>query len=316
MKAAIIDLGTNTFHLMIVKVEQGTFKILHKERIPVMIGKDGISRGIINQEAIERAIGTLCSFNNTIHSFDIDRTYVIGTSAIRNAVNKEQFISTVRQHTGLNINVIDGKYESELIYYGVRLAMDIREPALIMDIGGGSVEFIICDSEAILWKNSYEIGAQRLMDQFHHYDPITIEEIDRLNRFFADSLPSLAQAIAQYKPGVLIGSSGTFDTLIDIYRHKQTHEFDHSKIQIPLTVEGFYDIYDLLISKTRNERLQMPGMIEMRVDMIVVSSCLIKYIIEQFNFNDIRVSSFALKEGVLFQLIHREDLIKDNSLLI
>jgi exopolyphosphatase/guanosine-5'-triphosphate,3'-diphosphate pyrophosphatase len=161
----------------------------------------------------------------------------------------------------------------------------------------------------VFWKQSFEIGAQRLLEKFQKHDPILPAEIDELVVYFELALIPLWAALQKYQPEILVGSSGTFDTLSDIFCI--THDICKSseEIETPLTLEGFYDIHRELLLKNREERLQIPGMIEMRVDMIVVASCLIKFLLEKHPFNRIRVSTYSLKEGVL---AHLSDELKDN----
>ena len=304
-KAAIVDLGTNTFHLMIVNLNEQSYEILHRERVPVRIGKNGISKGLITSEAIGRAKDTLTHFRDEIESFHVENVRILGTSAIRNAGNKAEFLSEIKESVGFEIEVIDGKEESELILGGVRLALGIESTSLVMDIGGGSIEFIICDNEKILWNHSFEIGAQRLLDRFHRTDPISHDEIEELEAFFEEALLLLTEAINEHNPTHLIGSSGTFDTLSEIYCAENSIQIDADQKELPLTLDAYRSIHNELITKNKEERLAIPGMVEMRVDMIVVSSCLVNWIIDKFNFEDIRVSTYALKEGVLHSMMKK-----------
>ncbi len=309
MKIAIIDLGTNTFHLLIVENSQ----TLYKESIPAKIGKGGISQGIISEEGMQRALGVLRHFKSIIdmHQVSTEQIFAIGTSAIRNAANKEGFIERVAKETGIHIQVISGDKEAELIYYGVKDALQINETSMIMDIGGGSVEFIICNHDKIFWKQSFEIGGQRLMDKFMKNDPISIRSVQQMDDFFREKLLPLANACHQYAPQTLIGSSGSFDTLIDMFFMKEKGELPHAdEIGFDYSLPEFYRAYDELLFKNHEERMAIPGMIELRVDMIVVAVCLIKYIIQAFEINHIRVSSYALKEGILAKII------ADNHLLV
>ena len=123
-----------------------------------------------------------------------------------------------------------------------------------------------------------------------------------LDSCFDQSLQPLIKAMQKFAPRTLAGSSGTFDTLSDIFCIRQRIARTREQPETPLTIEGFYDIYEALVRKNRSERMQIEGMIEMRVDMIVVSCCLIRYVLEAHSFQNIRVSAFSLKEGVLATL--------------
>ena len=166
---AVLDLGTNTFNILIVNIEKNVKTILHHDRVPVKIGKGGIQNNQIIEEACQRAKEALKQFRKLIDQYNvkIEDITAIATSAFRNAINGQALADEIKQETEIEIRIIQGEVEAELIYYGVKGAMKIgEETALIMDIGGGSVEFILCNENHIFWKKSYEIGAQRLLDLF------------------------------------------------------------------------------------------------------------------------------------------------------
>jgi exopolyphosphatase/guanosine-5'-triphosphate,3'-diphosphate pyrophosphatase len=299
-KIAVLDLGTNTFNLLLVKITPNAYYIFHNEKVPVMIGKGGINQGYIHPEAKERALHALNYYKKIIDSENITTIFGYATSAFRGASNGLSFRDEIEEKTSLSINIISGDEEAEYIYRGVKTAFDIGgDPALIMDIGGGSVEFIIGNRDEVFWKKSYNIGAQRLLDWFHNIDPIPPGEIKRLNVFFEEQLCELDEMFKKFQPTCIIGSSGTFDTLSEIYQHQINRFVQGDETELPLTTDGFEQIYQLIIKHDRIGRLAIPGMIEMRVDMIVVAACLVKYIIDRYNINLIRVSSHALKEGMI-----------------
>jgi exopolyphosphatase/guanosine-5'-triphosphate,3'-diphosphate pyrophosphatase len=303
-KIAIIDMGTNTFHLLIAEADERGYHIVSRDRLAVKIGMGGINEGIITEEGLHRALLAMQSFKNTMEQSGITKVFAFGTSALRNARNGEEVVKKIKALTDIDVNIISGDKEAEYIYMGVKAALHMeREKSLIIDIGGGSVEFIIGDNDHIFWKQSLEIGAQRLLEKFHKSDPITADEIEALNIYFEKALVPVFDALKIHQPEILIGSSGTFDTLSDIFCI--THDINKSaeEIETPLSIPGFYEIYQELIHKTRAERMNMPGMIEMRVDMIVVACCLIRYLLEHHAFKRIRVSTYSLKEGVFASMI-------------
>ncbi|MDQ3291548.1 MAG: phosphatase [Bacteroidota bacterium] len=301
-RIALIDMGTNTFHLLIAEIKpEGEPETLVKIKEPVKLGQDGISLGAIAPDAVERALQTLSNFKAEIDKYEVSEVRAVATSAVRNAANGTKLTAAILEQTGIEVEVISGDREAELIYYGVRSALEIgSERSLIIDIGGGSVEFIICDGDTIFWKQSFEIGAQRLMDKFFINDPIAPADVEAEMEFLEKELQPLSEAIADYKPCALIGSSGTFDTLCDIdVKRKGLDRSCDPCTESDLALSDFYEIYDDILRKKRSERLAIPGMIEMRVDMIVVACILIDHILENYELNKIRVSSYALKEGLL-----------------
>ncbi len=305
-------MGTNTFHLLLaVEDERSQYTIIHRERVAVKIGKGGINEGYITQEGIDRALVAMQNFRSEIDRQGVTNIYAFGTSALRNAKNAGDVLDRIKLETGIQATVISGEVEAELIYHGVRYSLDMNEErSLIVDIGGGSVECIVGNHRKIFWKESFEIGAQRLLEKFHKHDPITIKEIQNLNEHFENKLSSLFDALKRHPTSILIGASGTFDTLSDIYCYKNDISKKDEQPETPLTLEGFHAIYQELISKNREERMRIPGMIQMRVDMIVVACCLVRYILSRHTFNRLRVSSYSLKEGVLATLISPPPSVK------
>lgn len=303
-RIAVIDLGTNTFHLLIASLQEDKFEILYKEKTAVTIGKGGINQGYITNEAKERALKALSNFKRHIDQVGVTKIYATATSAIRNAKNGLEFKQEILEKTGVNVRIINGHQEAEYIHLGVSRAVKIGpENSLILDIGGGSNEFIICNSEQVFWKGSFEIGAQRLLDKFHYHDPILAEEINNLELYLDEKLKDLDEAMQKFQPTTLIGSSGTFETLSDIYALEDQIERDVQDTELPLPIQRYLDIHSELIYKNREERMSIPGMIELRVDMIVVASALIHYILKKYDINKMRISTYALKEGLLRSII-------------
>lgn len=302
-RIAIIDLGTNTFHLLIAEGDHNGYTIIYRDRLAVKIGMGGINDGIITEAGFDRALLAMQSFRNAMDNHQVTATYAFGTSALRNARNGQQIADRIKALTGIDVNIISGEQEAHYIYLGVRAALGLaHDKNLIVDIGGGSVEFIIADHDNVFWKRSYEIGAQRLLEKYQKHDPIWPEEIEQLNSHFRESLESLFEVLKKFQPDILVGSSGTFDTLSDIFCITHNIHKSPDDSETPLSIEGFYEVYKELISKNREGRMQIPGMIDMRVDMIVVACCLVKFLLENHPFNRIRVSTYSLKEGVLSYL--------------
>jgi exopolyphosphatase / guanosine-5'-triphosphate,3'-diphosphate pyrophosphatase len=300
-KVAIIDMGTNTFHLLIAGLDKNAFTILHREKVAVKIGAGSINEGYISDAAAERAVHTMTKFRETIDQAGVTHIKAYGTSALRNARNGKIILKKIENKTGIQGTLLSGQEEARYIFKGVMAAIPVDDPCLVMDIGGGSVELILGKKQKIIWSSSYEIGGQRLLEKFQKHDPILPEEVKDLFLFFEENLSELSYVIRTHQPTYLLGSSGTFDTLSDIYCLKNNLPLSEAP-ETPFRMEAFEPIYLELLKKNRAERMQIPGMIEMRVDMIVVACCLIQYVLSLHAFHEIRVSSYSLKEGVLAEL--------------
>ncbi|MEJ0032364.1 MAG: exopolyphosphatase [Bacteroidota bacterium] len=300
---AIIDMGTNTFHLLIAEMSSRP-KILVREREAAKVGKDGINKKLITEEGFARALDTLKKFKTIIDQYSVRKTLAFGTSAIRNASNGHELIESIRTNTGIEARIIDGDEEADFIYRGVRAGLDLgADSSLIVDVGGGSVEFIFGNNHGVQWKKSFDIGGQRLLEQFQKHDPIRPKEVAELENFLKEELHSLSDLLKQYNPTTLVGVSGTFDTLSEMFCHRNGLPYYPDDSETPFDIEAFPAIYKDLLTHDRAGRLALPGMIEMRVDMIMVACVLVNFILSEHSFTNIRVSSYSLKEGVLASLL-------------
>ena len=182
---AVIDLGTNTFNLLIAEVtEPGKFSALYEERIAVKMGRGGIHKEKIMPEAMERGLNALSSHERTIRRFGASRVRLIGTSAIRGASNRHEFMELVRERFGRNLEVIDGNREADYIFSGTFSSLPpLEEKYLVLDIGGGSNEFILAEGSSIVWKKSFNIGIARVLELFHLSDPPLPAEIEKVEKW-------------------------------------------------------------------------------------------------------------------------------------
>jgi exopolyphosphatase/guanosine-5'-triphosphate,3'-diphosphate pyrophosphatase len=306
VKLAIIDIGTNTFKLMIARVqEDGQFRVIDKEKIPVKLGEGGINNDVIAHSPFLRGLKAMKTHKARIDRFEVDKTLAFATSAIRSASNGKDFVKKVKAETGLDINVISGDREAELIYYGVRQALDLgSEKVLIMDIGGGSTEFIIADRDRIYWKHSFDLGAARLLEIINPSEPITKAEIKKLRAHLKEQMQLLWGACEVYPVKTLVGSSGSFDSLAEmIYYRYQTEENPLVKTEYNFDLDHFEAIYKLLINSTIEKRFKMKGLAAMRVELIVVAVVMIRYVIKKLKLKEMRLSTYSLKEGILYDYL-------------
>lgn len=305
MKIAVVDLGTNTFHLVISESRDGVYQEVAKKRIYVRLGEGGLGSSNITPEAWQRALNAMKEFQEMIDMHQAKEVYAVGTSALRNAHNGAELIATIEQQTKIRVEIISGKQEAELIYRGVKEAVTIaaNETVLIMDIGGGSVEFIICNSSQSLWEQSFEIGAQRLVDNFNQHSYILPEELTNMEEYLATHLQPLFEAVDTYRPTRLIGSSGAFSTIGSILSAKQEINIGKEATAYDIPFDKFVQLYKDIRYTTNEDRLQIPGLSDQRVDMIVVSMALIYFVLNRTNLQRITASRYSLKVGLFFDAL-------------
>jgi len=302
---AIMDLGTNTFHLLIVEGSAPDFKEIVHEQQAVKLGEGGINKGFIQPKAFERGIACMQRYQRLLTENNVQDVRAIATSALRNAANGQDFIDEVKKQTGIAIEIIDGDSEADYIYKGVRVGGGLSaQNTLIVDIGGGSVEFIICNDMEVKWKQSFEIGAARLMDSFHRHDPIPPESITALNFYLQDALADLFAATSKYKIDNIIGSSGVFESYAAIMEADKGHSFNLKKTRhYTFDKATLLSVIENLVLSTHQQRLTNPNIIPVRVDMIVTASLLARFIIEKLVVDEISMSANSLKEGALAEMM-------------
>lgn len=300
---AVIDLGTNTFHLLIAELNEGTIKTHKKLQIPVKLGESGINEGLIAEAAYGRGMKALERFRACLDEFGIKKVQAYGTSAIRDAKNGQQFIDEALKLYDVEIVSISGLLEAELIYKGVSHSFELPGAnILVMDIGGGSIEFIIGNKDTILWRHSYPLGAARLIERFHKSDPILDEEIIELTTYVVHNIKLLRDALVEFPAKVLVGSAGSFETLVDVLnldlKHGITAIGNNNAYEIEL--DAFEAYVPFITGKSKSELSQLKGMVDFRVEMIVVATILMDVIVKRFEMNRIIASTYSLKEGMLF----------------
>jgi len=309
MRIAIIDLGTNTFNLLIADVNDNqSYNILLETKNAAKLGKGGINNRTITLEAMQRGIDALHQHLRTIADYSVDKVVCIATAAIRSASNGQEFVKRVKDEVGLDINVIDGQKEAQLIFDGIKQVMPLgKEKVMVLDIGGGSNEFIIANNEGVFWKHSFDLGVARLLDKFAPANPITQAEIDTIEAYFRTELQLLFDALKQYPVKTLIGSSGSFDTVSAMIAAIHHPHLDMSKLtSYHIHLNHFLELHQVYLKSTVEERTKMERMDPARVEMIVLASLFINFVVRECNIANIWQCSFALKEGAIWQLIRNQ----------
>lgn len=304
-RVAVMDLGTNTFHLLIAEGTPSLYNELCHDHIATKLGEGGINKGIIQPAAFERGLQAMKIFRSHIDQFGVTEIKAIATSAIRSARNGKDFIAQVSAEANINIETIEGNREAGYIFKGVQACGILNdERSLILDIGGGSIEFIIADKNQIHWKESFEIGAARLMDKFHQTDPIPTRSVIELQVYLDEKLKEFFAAVQKFPVKNIIGSSGAFETFAEIEERNKGNDFDLKKIK---TYEfdniSLLKLFKYFNNSSHQERLSNTYIIPVRVDMIVVASIVTRYLMQKLSVSNVAMSVYSLKEGVLAEML-------------
>ena len=298
---AVIDLGSNTFHLLICEINNDeTLALIYKERIYVKLASGGLE--YIDDESIERGMSAMKQFAEQILAYNVIKTRAIGTAALREAKNGKEVADRFTAATGIKIEIIDGHREAGYILNGIKSAIPpLDKHGLIMDIGGGSVEFILFKGEQVLFKGSYKIGVAVLHRRFHHSDPMSEGEINSLEALLEKELVELISIIGQLPGYYLIGASGSFEVINEVL--PKISAADH---WTELDISGMPGYLDEIIATNMAARRQIPEIPIERVDYIVVAYALIRYITREMPPERLFYCDFALKEGVLAEMIKKK----------
>ena len=239
---AIIDLGTNTFHLLIAsKGQSGFLDVQQRQQRPVKLMSNGFTEGQIPQDAYDRGIEAIRAFSRELEAQHAQLIKVLGTSALRSADNALSFLNRAETLLNCPVSLIDGDEEATYIYHGTREAVGLgRAYSLILDIGGGSVEFIIGNKDGLAWKRSLEIGAARLIARFPHDFPMTAEQKQAVRSYLDEQLSPVLPAIQAYQPADLIGASGYFETFVNLeYQEVRSDKIGQMPLRYELTLDRF-----------------------------------------------------------------------------
>jgi len=292
MRRAVIDLGTNTFNLLIADTQ--TRQICFQTKEGVALGMGGINEQRIGEAAMGRAFAALHQFKAHCVHWQVNEIRAIGTSALRDASNAQELLEKVKSELQITIEIISGLKEAELIYQGVRLTHDFEKPALIMDIGGGSTEFIAADHQGPVVAHSFDIGVSRLFQLFDYQDPMSLNDIKKVERYLEERC---ALFFKQQLPTVLIGSSGSFETF---YELMEESVFQAQGQAVEVDREAFERMLQQIIASTQAERDQNPHIISIRKRMAPLAAIKTRWVLRQANITQILISPYSLKEGVLF----------------
>jgi len=305
VRVCVIDLGTNSFHAVIVDAHpNGSYKVVDRMKEMVRLGAEGLSAQWLPEDAMERGLRALKRIHLLARGWKVREFMAFATSAIREARNGGEFIRRAREDVGLLIRPISGEQEAELILQGVQRAVDMPRPTLLVDIGGGSVEFIMVVRGTSVFATSLKLGAARMTEQFVSADPLSDEERDALTQHFEEALSPVFSACREHEVEALVGSSGTMKSLARVTRAEEEGNGEETIFQRTFSVPDVRASVDWIIGSTADERLAHPAIDPKRVDQIGAGAVLLDTILEHLpEIQRLQVSPNALREGMVVHFI-------------
>ncbi|MGF1600389.1 MAG: HD domain-containing protein [Acidimicrobiales bacterium] len=321
---AAIDVGTNSFHLVVARaLPDGGFDVVTTEKDMVRLGSGGGDMKLLAPEAIDRGIAALARMVEVASSLGADVT-AVATSAVREAENRDEFVDRAREELGLEVEVISGFEEARLIHHGVIHAVPIGDRrALVVDIGGGSTEFVISDGPELIEARSLRLGAIRLTERYLAESMAggrapSKAAVERCRTFLRSALDGVSRELGGHQPELGVGSSGTITAVATMIaaaaggepRHMNGFSFGAAELSA---------VVETVVTGSTSARRKIPGLEEKRVDIIVGGALLLDEIFAAFALPSMTVSEFALREGVLYDRFptgdhHLDDLRRSNAI--
>ncbi|MDQ6909522.1 MAG: Ppx/GppA family phosphatase [Actinomycetota bacterium] len=309
MRIAALDLGTNSFHLLVVDAHpDGTFAPLVREKEMLRLGDVVARNGRITEAVAARAVATVHRFRALVDSVAADETVACATSAIREAENGDEVVEAIEAEAGVPVHVIGGLEEARLIFGAVRASVIIDPgPALCFDVGGGSVEVMVGDASSLRWASSVKLGVARLTAELVADDPPSPDDVRRLRDRITAGLAPLAEEATPFGPRMSVGTSGTLCALARMVAARRPGGIPVSINQFRFSRDELQEVHEELMSSTAAERARMAGLDTRRADIIPAGSMLLSTAMDLFGFDVLTVSEWALREGMVLDAIQRHD---------
>ncbi|MEP0861125.1 MAG: exopolyphosphatase [Ignavibacterium sp.] len=308
-RIAAIDIGTNSFHLVIVEVQSdNTFKLLDKQREVIRLGSHkGEDLSVISEGEIEKAIDILKNYKMLAEHYGAS-IRAVATSAVREAENKDKFVKAVRDKIGIDIEVVDGRTEARLIFYGIMNAIDVKEKnVLCIDIGGGSSEFIYAEKGNPVITESVKIGAVRLSKKFFPDFILKKESVEACHSYVQAQIGYIKYLINEKKIEQVIGASGTIVAAAILVQELFNKPKRKSINKMTFTSDELNFVYkEIIRRKTPAERISLPGMELKRADIIPAGIIILKTVFDLFEIKNITLSEYALREGIIYDTIVKQ----------
>ena len=305
---AAIDIGTNSIKLLIAALEEdGSLQILSREKSLVRLGSETLATGRLSEEAIEAGVSTVEQFLGSIRASGAELVRAVATCAVREAANSAEFLEAVRRRTGVSIDVVSGEEEARLINLGVRSEFPARfDPLFLIDIGGGSTEFVISEGSRVRLTESLPLGVVRLSDRYSRSDPPSDRDRRDMKKAIRAAAKKAAEAVRKTGFKTCVGSSGTIQSLSLVHEAAILGREVTPTGHRTLTREGLKKINRLLRRTTAREKLRIPGLDPRRRDIAVPGGLLLAWILKRTGAKSVVVGERGLREGILLDHVARQ----------
>jgi exopolyphosphatase / guanosine-5'-triphosphate,3'-diphosphate pyrophosphatase len=298
---AAVDIGSNSVRLSIAELRRGRLVTLHQDREVTRLGEGVFKDGNLNPQGMARTLKVLRSFHRTVQSYAVQRTRVVGTSALRDSNNAPVFVDWVKAATGWNLEIISGFEEGRLIHLGVLSGMRVPPPKLLLiDLGGGSCEVTLSVHGHVREIVSLPLGAVRLTQEFLRHDPAAKDELRRLQHYINEETERIPLAIARAESKLAIATSGTAAALAQAAQALKLSRSDISQ-------EAVKNVARRLAKLNQRQRAAVKGINPKRAEIIVAGAAVYAHLLEHCGIRAFRYSPLGLRDGLLAQIAAEYD---------
>ena len=306
MRIAAIDCGTNSIHMIVVRIRPDlSFEVIDREKEMVRLGSGGLDGKALTHEAMSAALQAFSRFRRLAESHQVEEILAAATSAVREAENGGEFLSAVERETGIRPQVISGTEEARLIHLAAVYGVDVAgASAVVVDIGGGSVEITHGAGTSLRVAKSFKLGVIRLTERYVHSDPLSGRDERKLVRHLDEELAKTLKDIRSAGYDRVIGTSGTILSLGSVASSDRRRVTDDLR-NLRVSAKQIRRLRKEVTDRSITERMKMPGLDPRRADLIVAGGVLLDEIMRRLDANEITLCDFALREGLVLDYIHR-----------
>ena len=305
MRLAAIDIGTNSVHMIVVRVRPDfSFEIVDREKEMVRLGAGGLDGKRLTPEAMNAALQALSKFARLAESHKVDEVLAVATSATREAENGGAFLKAIERRTGIRARIITGTEEARLIHLAAVYGVDTPKPAVVIDIGGGSVEITRGTGREVEFARSFKIGVIRLTERFVDSDPISSRDERKMTRFIREEVDRYLDHIVETGFDRVIGTSGTILSLGTVATAVDRGDVPQGVRNLRVPAKSLRRLRKTVVEMDLEERMHLPGLDPRRADLMVAGAVLLDTLLKKLGAEELTLCDLALREGVLLDYIH------------
>jgi exopolyphosphatase / guanosine-5'-triphosphate,3'-diphosphate pyrophosphatase len=305
VRLAAIDIGTNSVHMIVVRVRPDfSFEIVDREKEMVRLGAGGLDGKKLTPEAMGAALQALKKFARLAQSHQVDEILAVATSATREAENGGAFLRAIERRTGIRARIITGTEEARLIHLAAVYGVDTPKPAVVIDIGGGSVEITLGGKTDVEFARSFKIGVIRLTERFVDSDPISSRDERKMTKFIREQVDRYIEHIVEQGYDRVIGTSGTILSLGTVATAIDRGSVPPEVRNLRVPAKSIRRLRKTAVEMDLEERMHLPGLDPRRADLMVAGAVLLDTLLKELDAEEITLCDLALREGVLLDYIH------------